>query len=106
ARRREASGRAMKKGIDTARELRALKAMRDSDIDTSDIPEIVDWSGAERGRFYRPVKQIVTIRLDADIVAWFKARDAKYQTAVNRALREYMLTRGRGAGPRRRRSAR
>ena len=77
----------MKKGVDSARELRDLKAMRDADIDTSDIPEIVDWSGAERGRFYRPVKQIVTIRLDADVVAWFKARDRKYQTAVNRALR-------------------
>jgi uncharacterized protein (DUF4415 family) len=88
----------MKKGADTARELRALKAMRDSDIDTSDIPEIVDWSGAERGRFYRPVKQIVTIRLDADVVAWFKARDRQYQTAVNRALREYMLAREQHAG--------
>jgi len=39
-----------------ARELRDLKAMRDVDINTSDIPETGDWSGAERGRFYRPVK--------------------------------------------------
>ena len=93
----------MKKGVDSARELRDLKAMRDADIDTSDIPEIVDWSGAERGRFYRPVKQIVTIRLDADVVAWFKARDRKYQTAVNRALREYMLGRA-GRSSRRRRA--
>jgi uncharacterized protein (DUF4415 family) len=89
------------------RELRNLEAMRDTDIDTSDIPEMVDWSGAERGRFYRPIKQVVTIRLDADVVAWFKARDPKYQTAVNRALREYMLTRAQGEGrPRRRRNAR
>jgi uncharacterized protein (DUF4415 family) len=96
----------MKKRADSARELRDLKAMRDADIDTSDIPEIVDWSGMERGRFYRPVKQVVTIRLDADVIAWFKARDPKYQTAVNRALREYMLTRGQGGGQlRRRRSA-
>jgi uncharacterized protein (DUF4415 family) len=72
--------------------------MRDANIDTSDIPEIVDWSGAERGRFYRPVKQVVTIRLDADVVAWFKARDHKYQTAMNRALREYMLGRAQGGG--------
>jgi uncharacterized protein (DUF4415 family) len=97
----------MKKGASTTRELRDLEAMRDADIDTSDIPEIVDWSGAERGRFYRPVKQVVTIRLDADVVAWFKARDPKYQTAVNRALREYMLTRAQGKGQsRRRRGAR
>jgi uncharacterized protein (DUF4415 family) len=97
----------MKKGADTERELRDLKAIRDADIDRSDIPEIVDWSGAERGRFYRPVKQVVTIRLDADVVAWFKKRDNKYQTAVNRALREYMLARVQDAGqPRRRRRAR
>jgi uncharacterized protein (DUF4415 family) len=65
--------------------------MSDADIDTDDIPEISDWSGAVRGRFYRPVKQIVTIRLDADVIAWFKSHDARYQTAVNRALREYMV---------------
>ena len=75
-------------------ELKALRAMRDEDIDTSDIPEKLDWSGAVRGRFYRPVKQPVTMRLDADVVAWFKERaaaeDGRYQTAINRALREYI----------------
>jgi uncharacterized protein (DUF4415 family) len=81
--------------------------MSDADIDTSDIPEIVDWRGAERGRFYRPVKQVVTIRLDADVIAWFKAQDRKYQTAVNRALREYMLDRiERGGRPGNRRRKR
>ena len=75
--------------------------MGDAHIDTSDIPEIIDWSNAERGRFYRPIKQVVTIRLDADVIAWFKARDRKYQTAVNRALREYMLEREKhGSRPR------
>jgi uncharacterized protein (DUF4415 family) len=43
------------------------------------------------GRFYRPKKQPVTIRLDADVVQWFKAREPSYQTALNRVLREYML---------------
>lgn len=46
-------------------ELTALAAMPDEDIDTSDIPEILDWSQAERGRFVRPIKKGVTIRLDA-----------------------------------------
>lgn len=36
------------------RELSRLAAMSDDEIDTSDIPEVRDWSGAERGRFYRP----------------------------------------------------
>ena len=54
------------------RELAALAKMPDSAIDTSDIPEITDWSKAQVGRFYRPIKQPVTIRLDADVIAWFK----------------------------------
>jgi uncharacterized protein (DUF4415 family) len=72
-----------------------LAAMPDEAIDTSEAPEIERWSGAERGRFYRPVKQVVTMRLDADVVAWFKRHEPKYQTAVNRVLRDYMLGRRR-----------
>ena len=74
-------------------ELAALAAKREQDIDTSDIPEIRNWRGAEMGKFYRPVKKSVTIRLDADVLAWFKARGGKYQTTLNRALREYILSR-------------
>jgi uncharacterized protein (DUF4415 family) len=48
------------------------------------------WQNASRKPFYKPVKQSVTIRLDADIVAWFKSLGGKYQSAVNQALREYM----------------
>ena len=55
-------------------ELEALAALPDERIDTGDIPEVRDWSGAGRGLFYRPVKQQLTMRLDADIVAWFKSR--------------------------------
>lgn len=71
-------------------ELRALAKMPDRAIDTSDIPEVADWSKAQIGRFYRPIKQPVTIRLDADVIAWFKAAAPQYQTAVNKVLREYM----------------
>jgi uncharacterized protein (DUF4415 family) len=71
-------------------ELAALAKRADSEIDIRDIPEIADWSKAEVGKFYRPRKQIVTIRLDADILAWFKARSRKYQTAVNQVLRDHV----------------
>jgi hypothetical protein len=47
-------------------ELKSLAALRDDAIDTSDAPELLDWSGAKRGLFYRPVKQQLTLRLDAD----------------------------------------
>jgi uncharacterized protein (DUF4415 family) len=82
----------MNKGSRLKTELTAPAKLADRDIDTSDIPEVLDWSDAKVGRFYRPVKQVVTIRLDANVIAWFKARDKKYQTAVNRALRQYMLS--------------
>ena len=74
-------------------ELDALEALPDDQIDTSDIPETLDWSGAKRGLFYRPVKQQITLRLDADVVAWFKqqAPDGRgYQTDINRALRAHV----------------
>jgi uncharacterized protein (DUF4415 family) len=74
-------------------ELKALEALPDSAIDTSEAPELLDWSGAKRGLFYRPVKQQLTLRLDADVVAWFKSHTTAqegYQTRINRALREYV----------------
>ncbi len=74
-------------------EVDALAAMADDEIDTSDIPEVRDWTGAKRGMFYRPIKQQLTLRVDADIVAWFKGQTAHgkgYQTNINRALREYI----------------
>jgi uncharacterized protein (DUF4415 family) len=73
-------------------ELASLAALPDGKIDSSDIPEVADWSSADRGRFYRPIKKPVTIRLDADVLAWFKSHSKKYQTAINKALREYIET--------------
>jgi uncharacterized protein (DUF4415 family) len=74
-------------------ELKALASLPDTAIDTSDAPEFPDWSGAKRGLFYRPVKQQLTLRLDADVVAWFKSHateGAGYQTRINQALRAYV----------------
>jgi uncharacterized protein (DUF4415 family) len=72
------------------REIAALMKLRDQDIDTSDIPEVTDWSKSVVGKFYRPVKEPVTIRLDADIVAWLKAEGPGYQTRINALLRKTM----------------
>jgi len=75
------------------RELAAVAALPDDQIDTSDIPELPPraWKDAVRGRFYRPVKQAVSMRLDADVVAWLKKRGKGYQTRANRILRQHML---------------
>ncbi len=74
-------------------ELQALKELPDDQIDTSDIPELLDWSNARRGLFYRPVKKQITLRLDADVIEWFKARAKNgrgYQTDINRTLRQHV----------------
>ena len=74
-------------------ELAALEALPDDQIDTTDIPEVLDWSNAKRGAYYRPLKQQITLRLDSDIVAWFKSQTEGgkgYQTAINRVLREHL----------------
>ena len=88
-------------------ELQALTALPDDQIDTSDIPEIRDWSGARRDLLYRPVKQQITLRLDADVVAWFKASapgGRGYQTEMNRVLRKHALSTRRGRAVARRAS--
>ena len=74
-------------------ELGFLEGLPDDQIDTVDITEVLDWSNARRGLFYRPVKRQITLRLDADVVAWFKAhaRDGRgYQTDINNALRQHV----------------
>ena len=71
--------------------LRAVKYLKEKDIDLRDIPEVRDWDGVVRGRFYRPIKKAVSLRLDADVLAWFKARNERYQSKINEVLREYML---------------
>jgi uncharacterized protein (DUF4415 family) len=78
-------------------QLKQLEAMPDSEIDFSDIPEVTDWSGAVRGGLYKPVKKPYSLRLDADIVAWFKAKGDGYQTRINAALREYVQTHDKSA---------
>ncbi|MYC34136.1 MAG: hypothetical protein F4X64_13305 [Chloroflexi bacterium] len=77
-------------------ELAALAAMSEDEIDTSDIPEVTDWSNAKRGVFYRLTKKRITLDLDADIIAWFKSNtktDIDCQTAINQVLREYVQLR-------------
>lgn len=62
--------------------------MTDEDIDYSDIPEIGDDFFAQAT--FVPAKQLVTIRLDADVVAWLKRNGRGYQTRTNKILRAVM----------------
>ena len=75
------------------REIEALKNMKESDIDTSDIPVLPPekWATAQVGRFYKPLKTPVSLRLDSDVLQWLKSQDGEYQTRINALLREQMM---------------
>jgi uncharacterized protein (DUF4415 family) len=77
----------------TKRDRAELKALEGRPVDTSDIPEWTEemWKRAVRGKLYRPVKKAVSLRLDADVIAWLKKDGKGYQTRANRVLREKML---------------
>lgn len=89
--RRRGKGRLMRKvSRKVAKELAALARMPDDKIDLSDAPEVREWRGAVVGKFYRPIKKPVTIRVDADVLAWLKRQGSGYQTRINKLLREAM----------------
>ena len=73
-------------------ELDAIAAIPDDRIDTSDIPELTEeqLNRAIRGHMYRPIKKPVTMRLDADVIAWLKRNGPGYQTTANSLLRREM----------------
>jgi uncharacterized protein (DUF4415 family) len=79
--------------------LQKLATMSEEDIDTSDIPVLPaeNWALARRPGLYRPIKKPVTLRLDVDLVEWFKshAPEGGYQTEINRVLRRYVAEAGR-----------
>jgi uncharacterized protein (DUF4415 family) len=82
------------------RDIAAIRAMKDEDIDLSDMPEVLDWSKAEMGKFYRPPKRPVTMRLDGDVIDWLKGYGKGYQTRVNLLLRHAMASAERIASER------
>lgn len=75
------------------RRLARLATRPDSEIDFSGIPPLDEsfWKSAIRNPYYRPVKQQLTVRLDADVIAWLRQQGKGYQTRLNRVLREAML---------------
>jgi len=74
--------------------LDALSKKPDSEIDTSDIPELTDDQLSEMrrpGNLYKPVKKQITARIDADVLDWLKSHGKGYQSRINAILRREML---------------
>ncbi|WP_314875980.1 BrnA antitoxin family protein [uncultured Pseudomonas sp.] len=66
-----------------------LAEQTDDDIDKGDIAELGE-DFFRQAELRVPAKQAVTIRLDTDVVAWFKEQGSGYQTRINQLLRQYM----------------
>ena len=75
-------------------DLKRLDAMTDEDIDLSEIPEITPEMFARgiirRGLKPIPRKKQLTLRMDSDVIEWFKKQGRGYQTKINSLLRAYM----------------
>ena len=75
-------------------DLARLDAQRDEHIDLSDIPEVTPEMFARavvrRGLHLTPPKEQITLRLDADVLKWFRSRGSGYQTQINALLRAFM----------------
>ncbi len=75
------------------KELKALDAMSDSEIDYSDIPPIPDsfWKNAIRNPYLKPTKTSTTVRIDSDVLAWLRNQGKGYQSRINAILRREMI---------------
>jgi uncharacterized protein (DUF4415 family) len=72
---------------------KAFDELKDDDIDTSDIPEVTDFTNFHSWKdrsLFRPLKVTITCKLDADIVQWLKKDGKGYQTRMNSILRKVM----------------
>jgi uncharacterized protein (DUF4415 family) len=74
-------------------DLKKLEMLSDDDIDYSDIPELTEefWARARPNPLFKPRKTSTTLRIDSDVLAWFKAQGKGYQSRMNAVLRREML---------------
>lgn len=70
-------------------DLKRLEAMRDEDIDLSDIPELDEGFWKQAKPVIPPGKKQLTLRIDDDVFKWFKGQGRGYQSRMNAVLRSY-----------------
>ena len=67
-----------------------IEARLGDDDDFAPLPESA-WATAERGKFYKPRKEAISLRLDMDVLDWLRRKGPGYRTETNRILRERMV---------------
>ena len=75
---------------DSQTDWKRVDALKDEDIDYSDVPElgVSFWETAKV--LDHGAKKPITIRIDQDVITWFKSRGGRYQVLMNKVLRSYM----------------
>jgi uncharacterized protein (DUF4415 family) len=75
----------------TKKQIEALRKLKDNEIDYSEIPSQTNVKWTRPGALVPSEnKQQITLRLDADVVSFFKKTGKRYQSRINAALREYV----------------
>ncbi len=74
----------------TEAQLADLRAAEGAEPDTQDIPQARAENWAHARRFFRPRKEAISLRLDADVLDWLRHRHERYQPEINRILHEKM----------------
>ena len=80
----------------TRAQMAQLRALEGREPDTSDIPEApeANWEAARRGKFFKPRKEAISLRVDMDVLDWLRRKGPGYQSIINRILRERMEAEG------------
>ncbi len=71
-------------------DLKKVDRVREERINYGDIPELDDAVFAQPLVEWPPKKETITMRVDADVLDWFRGQGSGYQTRINRVLRHYM----------------
>ena len=78
------------KGMQDKTNYKKLDVMTDADIDYSDSPELDDVF-LSKGKVIDPgPKKAISLRVDEDVLDWFKHQEGRYQYLINKVLRKYM----------------
>lgn len=85
-----------RKGIKISPQTRTLHDKRDRRLDgdpeTRPLPPDVWARAMRRDEFFRPIKKLTTLRIDADILEWLRSKGEGHLTRINEILRERMMS--------------
>jgi len=79
--------------IKISKRTRELYEQRDKSLDNAEVPQLPPevWAKGTIGKYYRPMKTLISLRLDNDVLEWLKSQGDGHLTLINTILREKMM---------------